>query len=47
MPNTLPGQVSSTEPMHFSVQTLRGQQSWSYLTLHDEPPPASSRAGRS
>jgi hypothetical protein len=24
--------------MHFSVQTLNGQQSWSYLTLHDEPP---------
>lgn len=38
MPNTPSGQVSSTEPMHFSVQTLNGQQSWSYLTLHDEPP---------
>ena len=38
MPNTPSGQVSSTEPMHFSVQTLRGQQNWSYLTLHDEPP---------
>lgn len=38
MPNTPSGQVSSTEPMHFSVQTLNGQQTWSYLTLHDEPP---------
>lgn len=38
MPNTPSGQVSSTEPMHFSVHTLRGQQNWSYLTLHDEPP---------
>lgn len=38
MPNTPSGQVSTTEPMHFSVQTLSGQQSWSYLTLHDEPP---------
>lgn len=38
MPNTPSGQVSATEPMHLSVQTLNGQQSWSYLTLHDEPP---------
>lgn len=38
MPNTPSGQVSATEPMHFSVHTLNGQQTWSYLTLHDEPP---------
>jgi hypothetical protein len=38
MPNTPSGQVSSTEPLHFSVHTLNGQQIWSYLTLHDEPP---------
>lgn len=37
MPNTSSGQVSSTEPMHFSVHTLSGQQTWSYLTLHEEP----------
>jgi hypothetical protein len=38
MPNTPSGQVSATEPIHFSVHTLSGQQTWSYLTLHDEPP---------
>jgi hypothetical protein len=38
MPNTPSGQVSATEPMHFSVHTLRGLQTWSYQTLHDEPP---------
>ena len=38
MPNTPSGQVSSTEPMRFSAHTLNGQQTWSYLTLHDEPP---------
>jgi len=38
MPNTPSGQVSATAPMHFSVQTPNGQQSWSYQTLHDEPP---------
>ncbi|MFN3376367.1 MAG: hypothetical protein ACK40S_07435 [Burkholderiaceae bacterium] len=38
MPNTPSGQVSTTEPMHLSVHTLNGQQTWSYLTLHDEPP---------
>jgi hypothetical protein len=38
MPNTPSGQASLTEPMHFSVHTLDGQQTWSYVTLHDEPP---------
>lgn len=38
MPNKPSGQVSATEPMRFSVHTLNGQQTWSYLTLHDEPP---------
>lgn len=38
MPNTPSWQVSATEPMHFSVHTLNGQQTWSYLTLHYEPP---------
>jgi hypothetical protein len=38
MPNTPSGQVSATEPMHFSVHTLSGQQTWSYQTLHDAPP---------
>lgn len=38
MPNTPSGQVSSTEPMHLPVHTVKGQQTWSYLTLHDEPP---------
>lgn len=38
MPNTPSGRVSSTEPMHLSVRTLAGQQSWSYVTLHADPP---------
>ncbi|MES2950467.1 MAG: hypothetical protein V4858_18130 [Pseudomonadota bacterium] len=38
MSNTPSGQVGATEPMHFSIHTLSGQQTWSYLTLHDEPP---------
>lgn len=38
MPNTPSRQVSSTEPIHFSVYTFSGQQTWSYSTLHDEPP---------
>lgn len=37
MQNTPSGQVSSTEPMHFPVHTLKDQQTWSYLTLHAEP----------
>jgi hypothetical protein len=37
MPNTPSGQVSSTEPMHLSVRTLAGPQTWSYVTLHAEP----------
>ncbi len=38
MSNTSSGQASAAEPLSISVHTLAGEQTWSYVTLHEDSP---------
>lgn len=38
MPNTSAGQANETEPLFISVHTLAGEQTWSYVALHEVSP---------